>query len=146
MGSAGSLMASEDIAHLQHSSHCKLPPHPAIIPKSLVSLAELEALYRRFEMLDRDRSGTLSVEKVLGIPEFAMNPLAPRIIEMLGLAEQELDFTRFIHLLSVFHQRAPRMDKLCCKPLARLPFLTSPRQWPLGCTICQVMDSSSARN
>jgi Ca2+-binding EF-hand superfamily protein len=66
--------------------------------------------------LDRDHSGSLSVEEILGIPEFAMNPLASRIIEMLGFNEEDLDFTSFVQLLSVFHPRAKRIEKLQCNP------------------------------
>lgn len=50
-----------------------------------------------------------------------MNPLAPRVIELLGLGEEELDFTRFIHLLSLFHQRASRADKLRRTLFSSLP-------------------------
>lgn len=83
---------------------------------SAVSAAELQELYRRFTRLDRDYSGTLSVEELLSVPEFAMNPLAPRIIEILNLDEQELDFTNFARLLSIFHVNSKASDKLKCKP------------------------------
>lgn len=78
----------------------------------LVSLDELEEIAKRFERLDRDHSGTLSVEELLGIPEFSMNPLAPRILELLNTKQEELDFTGFTQLLSVFHARAPPKEKL----------------------------------
>lgn len=80
----------------------------------LVSLDELEEIARRFERLDRDHSGTLSAEELLGIPEFSMNPLAPRILELLNTEQEELDFTGFTQLLSIFHTRAPSQEKLEC--------------------------------
>lgn len=87
-------------------------------------MAELDDLYRRFERLDRDRSGTLSVEEILGIPEFAMNPLAPRFIDILHLgAGEELDFPSFVQLLSVFHAKTKRLDKLKCTPHKGCPFI-----------------------
>lgn len=83
---------------------------------NLVSLKELEALYKRFESLDRDKSGTLSAEEVLAIPEFTMNPLTPRLLEVFGLSGSgELDFTGFVSILSLFHVKASREDRLRCK-------------------------------
>jgi Ca2+-binding EF-hand superfamily protein len=97
-------------------------------------LAELEELYRRFERLDRDRSGTLSVEEILGIPEFAMNPLTPRILELLNFDEEEIDFTTFAQLMSVFHTKANNLEKLQCTMRCGLDFSCIPglqpiRQW-----------------
>jgi len=83
---------------------------------------EIEQLYRRFERLDRDRSGSLSAEKLLGIPEFAMNPLGPRILAVLmeqhstisQITSKEITFPTFIRFLSVFHPSAPSDEKLDC--------------------------------
>lgn len=79
-----------------------------------VSIKELEDLYLRFERLDRDRSGTLSAEEILGIPEFATNPLTPRILDLLEINSGELDFTGFVQLLSIFHPKATKFEKLDC--------------------------------
>ena len=96
----------------------RLAPAPSDDPfvVSAVSAAELQELYQRFTRLDRDYSGTLSVEELLSVPEFAMNPLDPRIIEILNLDEQELDFTNFARLLSIFHVNSKASDKLKCRP------------------------------
>lgn len=65
--------------------------------------------------MDRDKSGGLSAEELLAIPEFIMNPLYPRILETLGLEENvELSFTGFIQLLSLFHGKSPLEDRLVC--------------------------------
>ncbi len=81
---------------------------------AIVNLSELAGLARRFERLDRDHSGSLSAEELLGIPEFAMNPLAPRILSLINSEMEELDFDGFVKLLSVFHSKAPRLEKMQC--------------------------------
>lgn len=99
--------------HIYRTAHIVLSPHTLWLI-ILVSLDELEGLARRFERLDRDHSGTLSAEEMLGIPEFSMNPLAPRILELLHTEQEELDFTGFTQLLSIFHARAQPQEKLEC--------------------------------
>jgi hypothetical protein len=69
--------------------------------------------------LDRSGSGTLSRSELLNVPEFAMNPLAARIIDHLfGAAGHttELSFTDFLSFLSIFHPDADPARK------ARLAF------------------------
>ncbi len=151
MGSAVSTLAPEDICQLQESTHCTALPArrrwhclPAAIEAPAdtlppVSLKELQRLYRRFELLDRDRSGTLSPQEVLGIPEFAMNPLTPRLLQMLRINSDQLDFTRFVQYLSVFHKKASRMERLHCMRRRRLLLCawetnTQRAQSPLTCT------------
>jgi Ca2+-binding EF-hand superfamily protein len=92
-------MAKEDIAHVRRGTP--------------FTEDELVALSLRFERLDRDRTGTLSAEELLAIPEFAMNPLAPRVLQVLGLQDAaELNFVAFVRFLAVFHPDSPAEDKL----------------------------------
>lgn len=73
---------------------------------------ELNRLYERFMALDRDRSGTLSAEELLALPEFSMNPLSPCLLSMLLCdGERELNFVDFVKFLSVFHERAGVEEK-----------------------------------
>lgn len=76
---------------------------------------QLESLYKRFEHLDKDKSGTLNAEKLLSVPELAMNPLIPRLLEVLGVDNGgELGFIGFVKFLSIFHPSALKEDKLKC--------------------------------
>ena len=108
----------------------------------LVSPVEIEKLYDRFVRLDRDRSGTLSENELLCIPELAMNPFASRLVSIFQETQQrqkdhlsyhhlhqhkvsslagEIDFRTFVVSLSPFSSRAPLVEKLKCK-LLQLPF------------------------
>jgi Ca2+-binding EF-hand superfamily protein len=49
----------------------------------LVKPSQINHLYKRFTQLDRDNSGSLSADELLCIPEFAMNPLAHRFLDIL---------------------------------------------------------------
>lgn len=86
----------------------------------LVSENEIKRLYERFVKLDKDKTGTLSAEELLAIPEFAMNPLASRLVTVLLYDEssptkqRELDFNGFISFLSTFHASTPTEQKLQC--------------------------------
>lgn len=73
---------------------------------------ELANLYERFMALDRDRSGSLSAEELLALPEFSMNPLSPCLLSLLLKdGEEELNFVEFVKFLSVFHERASVEEK-----------------------------------
>jgi Ca2+-binding EF-hand superfamily protein len=48
----------------------------------LVTEKELKRLYRRFNKLDADGSGSLTTDEFLSIPELASNPLLERIISI----------------------------------------------------------------
>lgn len=113
-----------------------LPPEVVsrIQSTSHFSAHEIHNLYSRFQRLDRDHSGTLSPEELMAIPEFAMNPLAARLLpfifsiksykhggddhdDMLSVSrieERELSFLQFVVMLNCFHPRASRREKLDC--------------------------------
>lgn len=105
---------------------------------AIVTATEIRNLYARFQRLDRDQSGSLSAEELMAIPEFAMNPLANRLLPFFlsfesstpadpaGLAmTRELTFPGFIRLLSSFHPLASRREKLeCIPPLPLLALLS----------------------
>ena len=77
MGNRLSTLPLEDITHLQEQTHCTSINHPHIFT---VSAVEIKNLYARFQKLDKDHSGSLSAEELMAIPEFAMNPLAHRLL------------------------------------------------------------------
>ena len=111
-------------------SPCKPSPHVRSTRDThpyLVSEAELTRLYERFKALDRDGSGTLSAEEILGVPEFAMNPLASRLVTLFlsdrlfprdeedtseNYFDREMNFREFVQVLAVFHRGTPVEEKL----------------------------------
>jgi serine/threonine-protein phosphatase 2B regulatory subunit len=65
--------------------------------------AELKKLFKRFKKLDTDKSGTLSVQEFLAIPELEHNPLVRRVVSTFDSDKNgEVDFEEFITALSVF--------------------------------------------
>ena len=89
---------------------------------TLVSKEQIISLYKRFQRLDKDGSGTLSQQELMSIPEFAMNPLAPRMVAVFLQAQlsrqpsisssDQIDFLTFAHTLSQFSNSATQRDKL----------------------------------
>lgn len=72
------------------------------------SQSEVETLYERFRRLDRQRTGFISAEALMGIPELSINPLAQRLVRMVESA----NFTEFVRVLAAFSSRTPREDKV----------------------------------
>ncbi|KAI8817384.1 uncharacterized protein EV422DRAFT_541598 [Fimicolochytrium jonesii] len=80
---------------------------------STFSEAQIKTLYSRFRHLDKDNSGTISLEEMTAIPELAMNPLANRVVAVFDLdGRNEVNFKQFVAALSVFSKRAKREQKL----------------------------------
>ena len=79
-----------------------------IVASSSFTRAEIERLYARFQKLDRNGSGTVDAAEFLMIPELAMNPLVPRIVEIFD----GVNFAQFVQLLSAFGPKASRDAKL----------------------------------
>lgn len=65
--------------------------------------AEIKRLFRKFKKLDVDKSGTLSVQEFLAIPELEHNPLVNRVVHTFDIDKSgEVDFREFVSSLSVF--------------------------------------------
>lgn len=87
-----------------------------------MSKEQIISLYKRFQRLDKDGSGTLSQQKLMNIPEFAMNPLAPRLVAIFQQAQanrqfpanssDQIDFLTFARTLSQFSDTASQNDRL----------------------------------
>eukprot|EP00475_Leptophrys_vorax_P046316 TRINITY_DN9901_c0_g1_i2.p1 TRINITY_DN9901_c0_g1~~TRINITY_DN9901_c0_g1_i2.p1 ORF type:complete len:176 (+),score=17.12 TRINITY_DN9901_c0_g1_i2:489-1016(+) len=71
------------------------------------SQEEIASLYRRFCTLDRNGKGYISGEEFLSIPEFALNPLANRLLGML----EGVNFKDFVRWLAAFSSRADAEDR-----------------------------------
>jgi len=64
---------------------------------------ELKKLHRRFKKLDKDNSGTLTIDEFMSVPELAVNPLLERILQIFDEnKDNEIQFTEFINALSTF--------------------------------------------
>lgn len=88
--------ASSDEASLQAEEISDLQAHIKLSTSTELSENELASLYQRFRQLDRNNHGTLARDDFLAIPELAMNPLAARVVELLGAsATERVTFARF---------------------------------------------------
>ncbi len=73
---------------------------------------ELKRLFKKFKKLDTDKSGTLSVQEFLAIPELEHNPLVRRVVATFDEDKSgEVDFQEFIAALSVFATPTGKEEK-----------------------------------
>ena len=64
---------------------------------------EVKRLEKRFQKLDQDRSGSISLEEFVSIPELKENPLTKRIIEVFDSdRDGGVDFKEFVTGLAQF--------------------------------------------
>jgi serine/threonine-protein phosphatase 2B regulatory subunit len=83
--------------------------------KSKLSFTEKEVkrYYRRFRDLDRDESGSIPLERLLCIPELAINPLSTRVLKHIrDCFGEQLDFKRFLELMEIYSRYAPGKEKV----------------------------------
>jgi serine/threonine-protein phosphatase 2B regulatory subunit len=111
MGANTSDLTLGDIEEMQVISKCN---EQFTLLNVVVSQKEIKKLYRRFQRLDKDATGRISTDELLSIPEFAMNPLAPRIVELFMKQDDRISFRRFVQCLAIFHENAPLQDKIEC--------------------------------
>jgi serine/threonine-protein phosphatase 2B regulatory subunit len=63
--------------------------------------------------LDKDGSGTLTIDEFTSIPELAVNPLLERVISIFDTnKDNEIEFTEFISALSTFSDKDNKEGKL----------------------------------
>ncbi|KAK5576604.1 hypothetical protein RB653_007748 [Dictyostelium firmibasis] len=99
MGNQHSLLNKEQLEQMKDSSS--------------FSEAELKKLYRRFQMLDKDGSGTLTTDEFLSIPDLALNPLLERVIQIFDQnKDNEIEFSEFVGTLATLSHKGTKEDKL----------------------------------
>ncbi|XP_020107432.1 calcineurin subunit B-like [Ananas comosus] len=96
MGNTSSMLTQYDIEEVQE--HCN----------HAFSQQEIVSLYHRFCQLDRSGSGFISADEFLSVPEFAVNPLAERLLRMLD----GLNFKEFVAFLPAFSSRTSLQQKI----------------------------------
>lgn len=74
---------------------------------SKLTPSEVRRLYKRFQQLDRNRSGNLDADELRMIPELAMNPLMPRIVALFDNA----NFAQFVRTMAVFGRNGTKEAK-----------------------------------
>ncbi|EGG16645.1 protein phosphatase 2B [Cavenderia fasciculata] len=80
---------------------------------SSFSETELKKLYRRFQMLDKDGSGTLTTDEFLSIPDLALNPLLERVLQIFDKNhDNEIEFSEFVSALSTLSHKGSKEEKL----------------------------------
>ncbi|KAL2923222.1 Calcineurin subunit B [Bienertia sinuspersici] len=95
MGNSSSVLTQYDIEEVQE--HCN----------RLFNQQEIVSLYQRYCQLDRSGKGFISADEFMCVPEFAMNPLAQRLLKMVD----GLNFKDFVAFLSAFSARASMEQK-----------------------------------
>jgi serine/threonine-protein phosphatase 2B regulatory subunit len=75
-----------------------------VVSSTKFSEEDIKILYRKFRTIDADKSGTLTTDEFLKIPELAANPLLERVIKIFDAdGNNEIEFTEFITGLSTFY-------------------------------------------
>ncbi|XP_078150409.1 calcium-binding EF-hand family protein [Carex rostrata] len=96
MGNSSSMLTQYDIEEVQE--HCN----------HAFSQQEILSLYNRFCQLDRNSGGFVSTDEFMSVPEFAVNPLAQRLLRMVD----GLNFKEFVAFLSAFSPRTTPWQKI----------------------------------
>jgi len=93
-----SLSLTQTCARAEISSYCS----------NVFTSAEIQTLYKRFQQLDKKHKGYISEDELLNIPELAINPLAPRIVQLFV----NVNFKEFCRLLSLLSKNADEKAKI----------------------------------
>ncbi|XP_061588954.1 calcineurin subunit B type 1b [Cololabis saira] len=73
----------------------------------------IKRLGKRFKKLDLDKSGSLSVEEFMSLPELQQNPLVQRVIDIFDTdGNGEVDLIEFIEGVSQFSMKGNKQQRL----------------------------------
>jgi Ca2+-binding EF-hand superfamily protein len=79
---------------------------------SCLTRKEIEKLFDRFAKVDMNGSNTLDVDELLQFPEFQLNPLSYRLMELMDPRKTgAVSFREFIRIMSVFSPEAEAEEK-----------------------------------
>jgi calcineurin B family protein 1 len=74
--------------------------------------AEITRLYRRFKILDREATGSLTKNDLLRVPDVAMNPMVHNVLSFFLEDKPSINFKDFVQALGQFNTTRSRDDKL----------------------------------
>jgi len=73
---------------------------------------EIKKIFKRFQLIDLNKNGTLSYEEFARIPELEHNPLVKRVIATMDADHSgEVDFKEFITVLTIFASQTSKEIK-----------------------------------
>uniref|UniRef100_A0A7S3D416 EF-hand domain-containing protein n=1 Tax=Palpitomonas bilix TaxID=652834 RepID=A0A7S3D416_9EUKA len=99
MGANGSSLTPEEIQAIENLTS--------------FSEEEIKRLHRRFNKLDKDASGRITIDEFMQIPELATNPLIERVIALFDSdGDETVDFREFVTALSTFSVHGDPQRKL----------------------------------
>lgn len=79
-----------------------------LLTSTVFNQQEIELLYERFKMLDRQSNGYLTYSDLLYIPEFCANPFNNRILSALErtIGYETLTFPFFLEIMGIFSPKS----------------------------------------
>ena len=79
---------------------------------SCLTRKEIEKLFDRFAKVDMNGSNTLDVDELLQFPEFQLNPLSYRLMDLMDPRKTgAVSFREFIRIMSIFSPEAEPEEK-----------------------------------
>ncbi|CAK8693178.1 calcineurin B homologous protein 1-like [Clavelina lepadiformis] len=96
-------MGSRASLHLQDDEITAIQQETGFLPNQIIRL------FSRFTCLDKEQNGFLTRDDFSRIPEFAINPLAQRIVDTFFVeSEDHLNFRQFMRTLAHFRPCTPK--------------------------------------
>ena len=82
-------------------------------PSVVFNEHEIKRLAKRFKKLDIDKSGSLTMDEIMNLPELKRNPFVGRVMDILDKDQNdEVDFKEFIEGMSKFSAKGGKTAKL----------------------------------
>ena len=82
-------------------------------PSVVFNEHEIKRLAKRFKKLDIDKSGSLTMDEIMNLPELKRNPFVGRVMDILDKDQNgEVDFIEFIEGISQFSVKGGKTEKL----------------------------------
>ena len=104
MGNANSNKTDKSSTNFENEQNL----YPEILKEN-----EIKKLKKRFDKMDTNKNGKLSVQEIMKIPGLEHNPLVSRVIETFDTDNDgEINFVEFVRGISRFSVKTSKEDKL----------------------------------